>query len=114
MAREDLVAALKNAVDRKQPIDSAKISLVTAGYSIDDVEEAAREVGVHPELSQRAPSSPSSMPSPSQILSMAPSPGKEKPKVKKGMNWLIPVLIAVMILLIGTVLYTYVLKKPGI
>ena len=116
MAREDLVSALKNAVDRREPLDAAKISLITAGYSIDDVEEAAKEIWIHPELSQKAPSMPfSSFPgSPSKILSSAPSPGKEKPKTGRSMNWVIPVFIVVMLLLIGTVLYTYVLKKPAI
>ena len=125
MAREDLITALKNGVDRGESLDAAKISLVTAGYGIEDVEEAAQEVEVHPELSSKAPMAPSSMPRPSKILSEAPSPGQKKTgKVErektendksegpKWMNYLIPMFIVVMVLLIISLLYFYVIKKP--
>ena len=120
MAREDLITALKNAIDRGETLDDGKISLVTAGYGIEDVEEAAKEVRVHPELSSKAPAPASFAPSPSRMLSGAPSPrqqkaGKtEKSEGSKWMNWIIPIFIVVMVLLIVSLLYNYVLKKPAV
>ena len=44
MARADLVAALRNAIERGESIEEAKISLLNANYSASDVEEAVREI----------------------------------------------------------------------
>jgi len=40
MVREDIVAGLKNALDRGYSFQAAKRSLLNAGYSAEDVEEA--------------------------------------------------------------------------
>jgi len=39
---EDLVMALRNAVERGENIEEAKISLLNAGYKREDVEKAAK------------------------------------------------------------------------
>jgi hypothetical protein len=119
MAREDLIIALRNAIDRGGTLEDGKISLTTAGYSEEDVEDAAREAGIHPELSARAPLSPLAMTKPSRILSEAPTPGQKMQREKKkseGAKWmdkLVPIFIVVMVLLIGSLLYFYVFKKPA-
>lgn len=44
MVNQDLVSALKNALDRGYPLDKAKQSFINAGYSREEVEEAAQFV----------------------------------------------------------------------
>lgn len=44
MVRQDLIWALKNATEREESIDLAKISLINAGYPKEEVEEAAAEI----------------------------------------------------------------------
>lgn len=44
MARQDLIAALKNALERGETLEEAKISLLNAGYPKQDVEESAKEI----------------------------------------------------------------------
>ncbi|MEA3330047.1 MAG: hypothetical protein U9Q06_04865, partial [Nanoarchaeota archaeon] len=41
MPRQDIVAGLKNALERGEPITKAKQSLINAGYSLNEVNEAA-------------------------------------------------------------------------
>jgi len=40
MVREDILAALRNAVERNESIEDAKQSLVNSGYTLQEVEEA--------------------------------------------------------------------------
>lgn len=44
MARQDLVSAFRNALERGETIDEAKVSLTNAGYKREEVEEASREI----------------------------------------------------------------------
>jgi len=44
MVRKDLVAGLKNAVERGENLEQAKHSFISAGYSMEEVEEASRFV----------------------------------------------------------------------
>jgi len=44
MAREDLIGALKNAVERGESLSLAKSTLINAGYKKQDVEEAAAKI----------------------------------------------------------------------
>ncbi|MGB9708192.1 MAG: hypothetical protein ACPLXC_02620 [Candidatus Pacearchaeota archaeon] len=44
MARVDLVAALRNAVERGETLEEARLSLLNANYSPSEVDEAAREI----------------------------------------------------------------------
>lgn len=41
MVKEDLIWAIKNAMERGESIELAKISLLNAGYNSQDIEEAA-------------------------------------------------------------------------
>ena len=112
MAREDIISALKNALDRKEPLEDAKRSLITAGYSLSDVEEAAKEAAevsaeTPPEFLKKAPA-PGEI-SAGKILEKAPSPRKEKVK-KKGMSAWIIISIVVVSLLLAGLLYLYVIK----
>ena len=44
MVKEDLIWAIKNAMERGESIELAKISLLNAGYNSQDVEEAAEKI----------------------------------------------------------------------
>lgn len=44
MARQDLMAALRNALERGETIEQAKTSLLNAGYKKEEVEEATKEL----------------------------------------------------------------------
>lgn len=44
MARQDLIAAIRNALERGESVEDAKKSLVNAGYRISEVDEAAIEI----------------------------------------------------------------------
>lgn len=44
MVKEDLVWAIKNAIERGESIELAKISLLNAGYNSQDVEEASEKI----------------------------------------------------------------------
>lgn len=44
MVIDELMAALKNALERGETLEEAKLSLVNAGYSKAEIEEAAKEI----------------------------------------------------------------------
>lgn len=44
MARQDLLCAIRNALERGETLEEAKISLLNAGYPKLEVEEAAKEI----------------------------------------------------------------------
>ena len=44
MSVSELVIALRNGIERGESLEQAKVSLLNAGYSRAEVEEAAREI----------------------------------------------------------------------
>jgi len=44
MAGEEIIGGLKNALERGESLDSAKITFINAGYKKEDVEEAAKQI----------------------------------------------------------------------
>lgn len=44
MARQDIIIALRNGIERGETLEEAKQTLLNAGYSSGDVEEAASEI----------------------------------------------------------------------
>lgn len=44
MSRQDILTCLKNAVERGQSLEDAKLSLINAGYSRQDIEQATKEL----------------------------------------------------------------------
>ncbi len=44
MARQDLIGALKNAIERGEGTEEAKSTLLNAGYNRYEIEEAAKEI----------------------------------------------------------------------
>ena len=99
MAREEIVAGLKNAVARGESLERAMQTMISAGYSPEEIREAAGYVSMGAignigvvEKAEKPALSPA-MPS---------AKAEEKPK-KKRKTWLI-VLIIVLIILVGGLL----------
>lgn len=73
MVDSDLIAAIQNALERQQHIESIINSLINAGYPKDEVKEAAR----HAQFNLQQAQMPMSVPSPSELrapASTAPLP----------------------------------------
>ena len=74
MVKDEILSALKNALERKESLEDAKTSLMTAGYPISDVEDAAREITMPSSLIERAPSVQSAENTSGKIMEKIPSP----------------------------------------
>ncbi len=44
MVRQDLITALRNALERGETLEEARLSLLNANYNSSEIEEAAREI----------------------------------------------------------------------
>jgi len=105
MAREELVVALKNAIERGQSIQEAIASLISAGYNPIEVREASGEVNLdvvqkmsklsEEQTEQLNPSGFKPLPKTQSVQSMQ----QEKPK--KAKVWLIVLLSIIFLLLLG-------------
>lgn len=105
MAREELITAIKNAIERGQSIQSAAASLISAGYTQVDVNEAAGEVNL--DVMQRV-SKPTEQPTQNQsqfkpLPKMQTSQEQTGEKPKKAKVWLIVLLCIIFLVLLGIV-----------
>jgi uncharacterized membrane protein YvbJ len=89
MVDSDLVTAIQNAVARKQTVESAMQSLLNAGYSKEDVQEAARQALA---TAEAAPAQAVQVPTQNV-------PAEKKPSSKK--KKIIFLIIALSIILLG-------------
>jgi hypothetical protein len=87
MVRPDIIAGLRNALERGATIDSAKNSLLSAGYSMEDVQDAADFISSGSALSVQPQfvKSPAdyvkpSKPANQQPLSMQQQPVQQSPQ----------------------------------
>ena len=107
MVREELVVALKNALERGQSIQEAIASLISAGFNPLEVREAAGEVNldvvqkVSKPAEQISTTENQSQFKPLPKTQLAQSMQQEKPK--KAKLWLIILLSVIFILLLGLV-----------
>lgn len=93
MPREDIVAGLKNALERGEPMQKAMASFINAGYTPAEVEEASKSAsGIMPVISQQTGIIKKEEPS-----AMAES--AEKP-IKKT-SWKIILLITLLVLILA-------------
>jgi len=88
MARADLVAALRNAIERGQSLEAAKSSLINAGYATNEVEEAAAAL-------TRAPAAPAPL--------LVPRP-TEKVTFPKILFFIIPLVIAIIVFALAIIM----------
>jgi Lon protease-like protein len=93
MVNPDLVAAIQNAIERNQTLESAMQSLLNAGYSREEVQEAARQVqGMQQKKISTA------MPTPQATI---PAQSQAKPANRK----IILLIILLSILVLGIIAY---------
>jgi len=92
-ARGDLVAGLRNAIERGSTIDAAKASFLAAGYIKEEVDEAASEIEkiAIPEIKEN----------------QTPA----KPKKKKKNILLILIIIVAVLVLVGLALWSFNIIK---
>lgn len=117
MVKEGLVAGLKNAVERGENLERAKYSFISAGYSKEEVEEAARSVqGGSVLVQEKKLTMPVSAIQPAKstkpiepIKPSKPIEGSVKTKIK--MNLKVIMLIVILIVLIGILLSTVLFRE---
>ena len=109
MVREDIVGALQSALSRGYPLKSAMQSLLNAGYSRMEIEEAARALNNVQSTSQIAPVA---APGEKKVIQRV-SDYTEKPKPKAS-NVLIYILVGILILLIIGLIAIFVFKDQVI
>jgi hypothetical protein len=135
MVRQDIVAALRNALERGEDIGLARQSLINAGYSITEVQQAESYLTGGIVKIQESPQeySPPSQPSqdleqndenynpqqniPEDYSQQKPQPSRPKnplphshPSSQKSMAGLI-ILTIVLFLLIGTTVIGFIFKE---
>jgi len=101
MARGDILAGLRNALERGESLEEAKESLINAGYSREEVEEATAVAGRAEEMME--------------VEEVAPVPkgaAEEWKKPKKASPFLVTVLvITAAVIIIGVATYFFLIKK---
>ena len=111
MIKEELVAGLKNAIERGADIERAKYSFISAGYSREEVEEAANSIRSGSVLSQekelQIPVTPSYSPKLSRPTRIAE--GSIKNKIR--LNLKIILLVVVLIVLVGILIVTLLFRE---
>jgi hypothetical protein len=108
MVRDDLVAGLRNALERGTPLEGAKKSLINAGYSSEEVEEASNYLhsgsvlAAHPQqLKKPADSVQPSKPKKTSV--QQPKNQQQNKKSGEGFfarNWKIVLLLGILAVLI--------------
>ncbi|OGJ22122.1 hypothetical protein A3K73_07605 [Candidatus Pacearchaeota archaeon RBG_13_36_9] len=109
MVRDDIVAGLKNGLERGVSIETAKQSLLNAGYSADEVQEGVNSLNSDSVLAMQQPfRNPASsvQPSPRQMRPQNQPVSQQASAKKEGggffaENWKIISLVVVLILLMA-------------
>lgn len=107
MARQDLITALKNALERGESLQQAKLSLISAGYSQQEVEEAARALQFPPILMPKLmPKPPEAAPKAELKAPEAKEAWKKEIPIKERKKVKIPLwLIILLLILLGAIGY---------
>jgi ABC-type Na+ efflux pump permease subunit len=125
MLRTDLVGALKNAMDHGSDLGQAMQSLVNAGYSIPEVQEAARYIQMsksYPQLHksvqeqqvQQQPLQPTVQKTQTNQINMKPlaPPTYQKPKSKTNVLIIVWILVILLSLIgLGWLIYYLLFTK---
>lgn len=106
MVREDIVAGLKNAVERGFPLEKAKYSFISAGYSREEVERAAEFIHSSSLYSPKQ----ERLPMPKIQVQKEKIPARKEPgKVKKNLK--IILLVLILLVLIGIFIMTIIFRE---
>ncbi len=108
MVRRDLIAGLKNAVERGEPLAKAKQSFISAGYPPEEVEAASRFVhaGVLTPISEKE-----KLPLPRTQPPMQTALQKPEIKGKIKRNFKIISLIVLLAILIAILILTLIFRE---
>jgi len=94
MTKEAISVAVKNAIERNEDLELAKVSLLNAGYISSEIDEASREISSSPiEISHK-----------NEVVAndfSVPSP-EENVKIKKGVPFWVILLGMIFIVLIAS------------
>jgi hypothetical protein len=111
MVKEEIVAGLRNAVERGQSINQAMQSMTNAGYQLGEVQEASRYVNMGATgIMQQTPQiyvTPTSTPGMEQPANQQVTPTKSSPKTK-----VIILSLILILLLAGMGIIIYFMLKP--
>lgn len=124
MVRMDLVASLKNALDRGYSIDQAKQSLINSGYGTGEIETAAKYltggIGITPQTMEQATQEKQPNNSPQteqQQIKQAVNPHETKQlpqtkeqKPKKKFTWTMFFLVLMFVILLGGLALVFLFK----
>ncbi|OGM02134.1 hypothetical protein A2115_02085 [Candidatus Woesebacteria bacterium GWA1_41_8] len=112
--RDEILAGIKNAMDRGSSLDDAVRSFINAGYNPVEVKDAASQIQdgattiLNPQTPKKLPSSNNLIPPKSQDFE-APLQSSYAPK--KSRKWIIVLILILLLLAIGIVLITIFQKQ---
>jgi len=120
--KEEIIAGLRNAIERGQSIDKAAQTFINAGYNSNEVREAVESFSGASYIlfggNKQLPSIPKQMPQPNLQKSesaggIIASPSQNRlPEKKKGTGiWIVIVLAIVLVLLLGFLLASILFKE---
>ena len=109
--KEDIIGGLKNAMDRGYTLDAAIQSFINAGYSVNEVKEAASNLSTGA-LSILQPSSPQLIQD-KAIQEINPE-YHANPLESNKMNWKIFLLIVLLIVILGLGALLLIFKENAI
>ena len=111
MPRDDIIAGLKNAIERGYVIEKAKQTFISAGYSREEVEEASRFVHTGTFSTMSNSSYQKGIQSPISSLKSSILPIKETIFSKLKRNWKVVLLVGILVVLLGLLATTIIFKE---
>jgi len=115
MVRKDLIAGLKNAIERGYSLEQAKQSFITAGYNREDVEEAVQFMQSGSIIASPEIQMPASAVEPSKQRQIPEKQQAQKQILqtvvpKRKFNWKVIFLIIILMILIVIFILTLVFR----
>ena len=111
MVRQDIVAAVRNALERGETLEQAKTTLANSGYNQGDILEAANYLtgglGNQPLENHNPVGTIKTQAAPETVKKIIPMAPKVKKKSSKGM---IILLISIVIILIAILVSAFIFK----
>jgi hypothetical protein len=103
MTKEDIIAGLKQAIERGANLEQAKQSFINAGYSSEEVEDSARALSGIPQT-RPIPTQPTP---PKQITTQTSQPTRIQPPQKKSKLKILIISAFILILLAAALFITF-------
>jgi hypothetical protein len=101
MVKPEIIIGLQNGLSRQEPLEKAMQSMLNAGYSQQDVQEAAQNIHLGTiEIAREVPVA-------AGILSSVSSPASQESNTKKSSWKKITLLSGVFIVLLGVMIFVF-------